>query len=114
MKPSIENLAGRASADIFDTPEFRNIIEDHLTWLINHPNNVSQPVTAHQIDVYDFDWTGLLRSLDVPSDLHFVVIRMNGGISLTDVPNDLRSLRIPDLAIIQNLVTLVSSSKKVQ
>lgn len=114
MKPSIESLASNPSADIFDTPEFRNIIEDHLTWLLNHPNNITKPVTAHQVDVYDFDWIGLLRSLDIPANLHFVVIRMNGGISLTDVPSDLRSLRIPDLAVIQNLVTLSSSSKKVQ
>jgi hypothetical protein len=114
MKPSIETLASTAAADIFDTTEFRNIIEDHLTWLINHPNNTSHPITAHQVDVYDFDWIGLLNSADIPADLHFVVIRMNGGISLTDVPHDLRSLRVPDLAIVKNLVTLSSSSKKVQ
>lgn len=114
MKTSIESLASTPAGDIFDNPDFRRVIEDHLSWLITHPNNISKAVTAHIADVYDFDWVGLLTELRIPQDLHFVVIRMNGGNSLTDVPSDLRALIVPDLAVIQNLVTLMSSSKKIQ
>lgn len=114
MNTSLEKLAKNPAADIFDDPNFRKIIEDHLTWLINHPNNSSKQVTAHQVEVYDFDWIGLLQELNIPSDLHYVIIRMNGGISLTDLPSDLRALKIPDYAVIQNLVTLNSSTKKIQ
>lgn len=114
MKTSIESLSSTPSADVFDTPDFRRLIEDHLTWLINHPSNISKQVTAHLVDVYDFDWVGLLTELRISTDLHFVVIRMNGGISLSDVPKDLRAVIVPDLAVIQNLVTLMSSTKKIQ
>lgn len=114
MKTSIETLASTPAGDIYDSPDFRRLIEDHLTWLITHPNNTSKQVTAHLVDVYDFDWIGLLTELRIPTDLHFTVIRMNGGASLTDVPQDLRAIIVPDLAVIQNLVTLMSSSKKIQ
>jgi hypothetical protein len=113
MKTTLESLISTSAGEIFDTPEFRNIIEDHLTWLINHQATSSRAVTAHQIEVYDFDWIGLLQTLLVPADLHWIVIRMNGGISLTDVPQELRSILIPDYSVIQNLVLLNASTKRI-
>jgi hypothetical protein len=100
--------------DDFNTPAFRNMIEDHLTWLINHPMTQSTPVTAHQVDVYDFDWIGLLNALRIIPDLHWITIRMNGGNSYTDVPQDLRKVLVPDITTIQNLTMLDNSKKKIK
>ncbi len=114
MKASIENLARPSALDGFDNPQFRAMLEDHLTWLINHEQTTVIPVTAHQIDVYDYDWIGLLQILNVPADLHWITIRMNGGMSLTDVPQDLRSLRVPDYNTVQKLIALNGSSKRIK
>jgi hypothetical protein len=113
MKTTLESLISTSPGEIFDTPEFRNVIEDHLTWLINHQGTGSKAVTAHQIEVYDFDWIGLLQALRIPADLHWIVIRMNGGTSLTDVPQELRSVLIPDQSVVQNLVLLNASTKRI-
>jgi hypothetical protein len=64
--------------------------------------------------VYDFDWIGLLQDLKIHPDLHWLTIRMNGGTSLTDVPINLRSLRVADYSIVKNLVMLNASSKKIK
>lgn len=114
MKASIENLAKPAAQSIFDSPAFRAVIEDLLSWLITHPTTITLPVNAHQVDVYDFDWTGLLNDMQVPVDYHHITLRMNGGMSLTDIPQDLRTLLVPSASTIQNLVTFVSSSKKIK
>lgn len=114
MQAGIESLAKTPASDIFDNPDFRNILEDHLDWLINHPNTHVLPITAHQIEVYDFDWIGLLDTVNIQRDMHWIVIRMNGGKSLTDVPQSLRALIVPDYSVIQNLVMLNSSTKRIK
>ncbi len=114
MQATIETLAADPANTIFDDVDFKNVLEDHLSWFIDHPNTNVFPVTAHQIEVYDFDWIGLLRNLNIQSDLHWLVIRMNGGKSLTDVPASLRALKVPDYDVVQNLVMLNSSTKRIK
>lgn len=114
MKTSIENLTRNTSTDIFDSIAFKNIIEDHLTWLINHPTTQTETVTAHQINVYNFDWIGLLVALNINPDLFHTTIRMNGGMSLTDVPPMLRALKVPDYTLLQNFIVLISSTAKIK
>lgn len=114
MKTSIETLARSTASDIFDDPVFKNIIEDHLTWLITHPTTISQPVTANLIEIYDFDWIGLLTNLNISPDLHHIVIRMNGGMSLTDIPVTLRTLLVPSYDLIQNFIMLIASTKRIK
>ena len=112
MKNSIASLVKTFPGDAFNTEKFRNMIEDHLSWLINHPSTRMQNISAHQVDVFDFDWIGLLNDAKVQPDLHWTTIRMNGGTSFTDVPPDLRSILVPDYTVIQNLIMLDSSTKK--
>lgn len=114
MQATIESLAKAPASDIFDDLSFKTIIEDHLTWLINHPATTSAPVAAHLIEVYDFDWIGLLMALRVSPELHHITIRMNGGMSLTDIPQDLRSMRIPSYEVIQNFIMLINSTKRIK
>lgn len=114
MNPSIEKLAMGAGNSAYDEPEFRNIIEDHLTWLMNHGGTTSISVSPKQIDVYAFDWIGLLNNLNIPSDYHWVVIRMNEGMSFTDVPPLLRNLLVPDFQLVNNLYVLNKSTKRIR
>lgn len=114
MQTSIENLAQKPCATTFDDPAFRAVLEDHLTWLINHAQTTSVPVTAHQAEIYDFDWVGLLQDLKIPPDLFWLTIRMNGGMSLTDLPSTTRSLKVADYSVVKNLVMLNSSTKRIK
>lgn len=114
MKTSLEKLISTINSDVYDSLAFKSLIEDHLTWLIAHPSTTTIPVTANQIEVYDFDWLGLLTALNLPSELFHTIIRMNGGMSLTDVPPYLRSLKVPSGDILRNFISLISSTKKVK
>lgn len=111
MANPIETLIVGSASAVYDSPEFKTIIEDHLSWLLSLESTRPVSVTPHQIEVYDFDWIGLLQALRVPIDLHWIVIRMNGGMSLTDVPNDLRAVYVPEINVISNLMMLNNSGK---
>lgn len=95
-----------------DHPTTRRLIEDHLTWLIEHPDTTETPVTPHQLHVYEFDWIGLLAHLNVTQNNYWAVIRMNGGMSYTDVPQDITSLLVPSNSAVTRLVELQFSGKK--
>ena len=71
-------------------------------------------VTAHQIDVYDFDWIGLLMALNIPVDMHWLTIRMNGGMSLTDVPALMRTMLVPSYDLLQNFIMLNTSNVRIK
>lgn len=113
MINKLEMLMSNSAEPIFDSVEFKNVIEDNLSWLISHPNTISKAVSAHTVDVYAADWLGLLTALSVPANLHHTVIRMNGGMSYTDLPYTLRSLRIPSLSIIQNFIMTLTSKSRI-
>lgn len=114
MVNKIESLMNNAAQPIFDTIEFKNIIEDNLEWLITHPNTLVRAVSAHAIEVYAADWLGLLTALKIPPNLHHTVIRMNGGMSYTDLPEGLRSLRVPSDSVIQNFIMTMTSKSKIR
>lgn len=114
MTNKIEQLMGNVAEPIFDSIEFKNVIEDNLTWLIDHPNTVVRQVSAHSIEVYTADWLGLLTAMSIPANLHYTVIRMNGGMSYTDLPYSLRSIRVPSLTVVQNFIMTITSKSKIK
>ena len=74
---------------------FRNVLEDHMTYLRTHPDTIIVAVTPMQAYRYEFDMTGLLIELGIPLHMHWTVVRMNHMSSLTQVPSDLLQLIVP-------------------
>lgn len=99
-------------SNIYDTVEFRTIIEDFLEDLKNSASTRRESVQPNIAYLWRFDWRGLLKEMGVPDDLHWVTIRMNGGLSYTDVPKDIAILLIPDGGFITNLATVARSKKR--
>lgn len=97
---------------VVDRPVVRRLIEDHLTWLINHPDTEQKNVTPHQLHVYEFDWIGLLAELNISAQNHWATIRMNGGQSYTDVPQNIGFLLVPPTNAITKLADLQFTGKK--
>lgn len=94
------------------TAGFRNVIEDHLPWLLKQPGTKVQAVTAFQAQKYEFDAAGLYQELGIPQYLHWVVSRLNGLKSLTEVPADLLQLIVPSSTDIDRLASIYSMSLK--
>lgn len=112
MVNPVESLFKPSSAPVILSHSFKIVIEDHLEYFRNHPTTTSLTVTGRDLNVYEFDWIGLLTSMRIASELHWIVIRLNGGMSYTDVPQDLVGVLVPDLTEFRNLIQMHTSSRK--
>lgn len=92
---SINAMLVSDNAGIYYSDGFRNVLEDHMTYLREHPTTTILSVLPMQAYKYEFDMVGLLRELNIPLRMHWTVIRMNHLSSLTQVPSDLQQLLIP-------------------
>lgn len=112
MASQIENLF-RASASLASgTDSFRRVIEDHLEYFRTHSSTQVAQVSAHDAHVYAFDWIGLLNKLGISAELHWITIRLNGGLSYTDLTDSVRALLVPDQTEYNKILQMHVSARK--
>lgn len=112
---AIDNLMVPAGADIYYSDAFRNVLEDHMTYLRGHESTTRQEVEPIDIVRYQADLFGLLGKMGIPPYMHWVVMRMTDLTSPSRVPDDLIYVLVPDEAVISRLqqtTNAVLTSKK--
>lgn len=112
MASLIENLFNTPASVVSGTDSFRRVIEDHLEYFRAHSSTQVVPVNAHDAHVYMFDWIGLLNRLNVPTELHWLTIRLNGGLSFIDFDENTRSLLVPDQTEYNKILQMHVSARK--
>lgn len=112
MVSAIEGFFNASASAEANTTSFRDLLEDHITYFLTHSSTRMTDVSAHDANVYVFDWIGLLNKLGVPVELHWLTIRMNGGKSFTDLKEDARTIYIPSSQEFNKLFSLSNSVKK--
>lgn len=90
--------------DIYENVGFRRVVEDHLEWLRNHPENSSLEVTAVIAEKYKGDLAGLLVMNEYHPRYHWTIARINGFACCADNNADLRNLIIPPPGVIDELL----------
>ena len=100
---AIDDLMFDAGAPVFYDQGFRNVIEDHMTYLRTHPNTGVRQVEPGRAYKYEADFYGLLQFLDIPAALHWVVLRLNGMTSPTEYTPDRLSILLVDPTLIEQL-----------
>lgn len=100
---AIQDLATDSGPPVFYEDGFRNMLEDHMTFLREHPETIVIEVTPMQAHRYEFDQAGLFNALNIPTQLHWIVMRMNRFTSPNQVPEDLMSLMVPGNQVISRL-----------
>lgn len=96
----------------FYEPAFRQVLEDHLSFIkaagtvqtLNVP-----PMVALR---YQGDYYGLLNQLKVPTFLHWITMRVNGLISPADTIPDHPVVQTVDLSYIRRLYTTHRTQSK--
>ncbi len=82
--------------NIYYDPVFRNVLEDHMSFLRTHPGtkilNI-EPIYAYK---YEGDLSGLLTQYRIDVKLHWIIMRMNNYYSFSENNENLSSLIIPD------------------
>lgn len=91
--------------NIWDEEEFRTVIEDHLEFLKNNPNNSVITVKPSEAKRYEYDFYNLLRIKAVDHRLHWVVLRMNGRIDPFAKCSDIENIIVPNFNDISTLLS---------
>lgn len=112
MAMSVMEQANKSSDYYYYREEFRNIIEDHLYILKHKGKKIPVPVTAIQEMKYKGDFYGLLRSLGIPIEFHWITMRINGLHSPMDYQGTLIELIGPDDGYIKLLLQRYMNSRK--
>lgn len=88
----------------FSSPGVRQMVEDHISYLQNPSNHKLLQIEPTDTVKYLGDFYGLLISLGIEHDLHWICLRMNGYTATDDYNGSLDLIRVPIRTIIKNLV----------
>lgn len=105
------------SGDQIDTGEynfysvgFRQLIEDHLQYIQNHPTTNRFNLDPNDEYRFSGDFSQLLRNLNYKQDLFWIIMRLNGLHSYVDYAGNLGTIIIPYRPTLVNLLTLYLNS----
>ena len=109
----IDNLMLNPGSAIFYDQGFRNVIEDHLTLLKN--SSSTRTVVVKSKDAFKFtgDIFGLLQANNIKPEYHWIVMRMNGYSSPSQVDDTLQTLILPDFNFIERLRAVFNTKKTI-
>lgn len=100
--------------DVYYSAEFRNVLEDHMTYLRSHPENSVVTIAPNIGYKYIGDLAGVLHHYNVPYNLHWIVMRMNHMTSPTDYRDTMLNLDIPSFTAVERLRTTHMSQSKIK
>lgn len=110
---NVENLMIDMGADVYYTPEFRDVLEDHMDYLRKHPATSTfliKPELAYQ---WRGDLFGLLLKLNKPTYLHWVIMRMNNYTSPLQFKQDTLILMEPSAAVVDKIRQTAMSTPRI-
>ncbi|HRM29451.1 MAG TPA: hypothetical protein PLH48_02845 [Acinetobacter johnsonii] len=100
--------------EVFYEPGFRIVLEDHLTYLINHPSSevfTVEPGPAHK---YEGDFYGLLQAYKLPAYMHWIIMRMNSMTSPMEYRDNKLDILKPSAEVLEKIRNTYKSQTKLK
>lgn len=94
------------------TDAFRNVLEDHLTYLRNSPETTVQIVEPIYLIKYRFDLFSLFRFYGLRDYMHWVTMRVNDLNSPTDDISQLLTYLVPSETILSQILQHYNSRNR--
>lgn len=98
--------------DIWYDPNFKAVLEDHMTYLREHPNTTVQVLEPNSVIKYRFDLYSLFRAYGIEQQYHWVIMRMNRFNTLTDDISQLDSFIVPDFNVVVQILSHYNSRSR--
>lgn len=105
----IDNLLADHGSNIYYDPAFRNVLEDHMSFLKTHPDTKKINIESVYAYKYVGDLSGLLKHYNIDIYLHWVIMRMNGFTSFNEAGENIVELLLPDSRAIERIRQLHST-----
>lgn len=98
--------------EIFYTPQWRLIVESHLTWLRVGRQSEIVVIEPHLAYKYEGDLYGAMTDLKIPPYMHWTVMRVNGLFSPTAFLGEQTTLMVPSRETLQQLAALAGTTQR--
>lgn len=92
----IQKLERSNITESYFDPRFQQIIEDHLTLLKNTAKKQPSQIDSQKAYMFIGDFYGFLAAMNVPTNMHYAALRMNGYENPSDYDGGLTILYLPD------------------
>lgn len=108
---SLRNLQLSTGAPEFWETGFRNMLEDHLTWIKEHEGTRVVNIGPGDANKYHGDFNGLLSSLGLRFKYHWITMRLNGYFRPDEYRTEHVQVYIPSEAAIDGLRTRYATNR---
>lgn len=102
---SLKTMLVDPNASLYYDSHFRQVIEDHLSTLRGSVNTRTVTIKPDVAVQNEFDFYGLLQSLAIPHQLHWIIMRLNNFHSPVEMSRDVQNILIPDFNEISGILT---------
>lgn len=99
--------------DIYYTKQFRDVLEDHMVLLREHPNTKPMTIMPGESFQWRNDLFGLLSSKNIPRHLHWVIMRLNNYTSPRQFTTETMLLLVPDSTVLEKIRQSHNSSARI-
>lgn len=108
----LTDLLADPGPDIYYTKAFRDVLEDHLTWLRDYHSSIMiiQPDEAYQ---WRGDLFGLLAAKGVPRHLHWLIMRLNRWTSPTHTDENTLAVLKPNPTVVEQILQSYNSTARI-
>lgn len=109
----IYDITTSSGPDIYYNQLFRNVLEDHMTFLRNSQETTILNIEPAMAYKYEGDLFGLLFNYNIVFEYHWIVMRMNNMTNPNQTKSTLTNLIIPNKAIIERLRSVYMTKDRV-
>jgi len=95
----------------FYTPEFRHNLELHLDYLRANAPMIPVAITEQLAYKYEGDLYGAMAELGIRNHMQWIVMRLNGFTSPTQLTSNAGTLMVPEEAPISRLLNMLNTKK---
>lgn len=99
----INELMEQTGSDIYYDDDFHVVLENHLSYLRNHPSTQEIAIDEIQSHRFEFDFYGLCAHYNVRATMRWIVMRINGFTAPTQADRKIRALLIPDESVVDRI-----------
>ena len=106
------DLVINSSMASFFHPDFNQVLDSHIEFLKVNGNPSTKVIPSESRGLFIGDFYALLEVLEIPPKYHRLVMNMNGFTSPTKYNNQLNSVFVPDLSLVDKILTVYNTGKR--
>lgn len=111
--PGLSDLMRADGGAMYYDDAFRNVLEDHLTYLRGAPTTQHLNVAPGDAYRFEYDLYGFLSKFAVPAQLHWVVLRLNKFTSPEEFGPDCQTVLVPDAGAVSQILQSHKAARRI-